>query len=130
MYTYTFNIYDAFASDIIISIILKAENRFSRYKSIFIKTAASGQGEWFESVKDVYKKEDQLGEPFFEWLWSQHGLVPYGFITPYIFAPYELYNAVKRSNLYNITVETNEPVEDFGDPGTYFDDMYDPNVVY
>ena len=130
MYTYSFNIYDSHSSNIFITVILKAENRFSVYKSIFIKPLGDNQEEWETSVEALNKKGARYGAIFFDWLRGQRGTVPYMPINSYYFTPYEFYKAVKRSDLYNITVETNEPVEDFGDPGTYFDDMYDPNVVY
>ncbi|MDO4840075.1 MAG: hypothetical protein Q3990_05305 [Desulfovibrionaceae bacterium] len=130
MYSYLFNIYYKGFPDIIVSILLKAKDRFSRYESIFVKVGNGKQEEWKAGKEGLYDIKDIKAAYFFEWLEMQSGLVPYEYIYRHWLAPYELYTAVKSSVQYDITVETKDPVEDFGDPGSYFDDQYDPNVVY
>ncbi len=124
MYSYLFNIYDEGAPDVIVSILLKAKDRFSCYESIFVKVGNGKLEKWEDREQALSKIKDIEVANFFYWLEFQYGMVPYRYIGNERFAPYELYGVVKGSFDYDITVETNEPVEDFGDPGTYFEDMY------
>lgn len=127
MYSYLFNIYDKFSPDIIISVLLKAEDRFTPYESIYVKTSGE-ENEWKANKQALWDIKDDKVDLFFNWLEIQHGFVPYDYIRRSCFAPYELYKVVKETVVYDITVETNEPVEDFGDPGSYFEDM--PDAIY
>lgn len=132
MYSYLFNICTKWSHEPIVSILIKAKDRFTPYKSIFVKISGE-QEEWIANEQALYDIKDLETAFFFEWLEWQPGLVPYHYIHRYNFAPFELYTAVKESEEYDITVETNEPVDDFGDPGTYFKDMYKglpPGVVF
>ncbi len=126
MYSYLFNIYQDQSP--IMSILLKAEDRFTCYESIFVK-AGGEQEEWKANKEALWDIKDTEVELFFCWLETQRDPVPCSYHRS-CFAPYALYKLVKSTPVYDITVETNEPIEDFGDPGTYFDDPDDPNVVY
>ncbi len=134
MYSYLFNIsYVESPDDVFMSILMKAKDRFSRYESIFVSTANDEKKEWKANKEALYGLDDDEAARFFDWLKRQYGLVPYILIELSCFEPYALYKAVKKSFEYDITVETNEPVEDFGDPGSYFHDMYKnipPGVVF
>ncbi|MDO4840476.1 MAG: hypothetical protein Q3990_07365 [Desulfovibrionaceae bacterium] len=113
--------------DPFMTILIKAEDRFAPCDSIFVKPRGE-QEEWKANKEALWDIKNADVAYFFDWLETRHGLVPYDYIRRSCFAPYELYEAVKKSFMYDITVETNEPVEDFGDPGSYFDDM--PDAIY
>lgn len=129
MYSYLFNISSKWSSEPIVTILLKGEDRFKPFKSIFAKDSGE-QAEWKANEQALYDTEDSTIEQFFCWLERQYGNTPYMHIRRCGFTPFEFYYSVKNSSEFDIAVETNEPVEDFGNPGTYFHDMYDPNVVY
>ncbi len=128
MYSYLFNICNL-DHEPVVSILMKAENRFKTYKSIFVK-ASGEQEEWKANKEALWNIQNVEVACFFTWLEGQCGYPPYSFIRRGGFTPYDLYKAVKKSFEYEITVETNESVEDFGDPGTYFKDRYIPGAIY
>ncbi len=128
MYSYLFNICN-WENEPVVSILMKAESRFDIYKSIFVK-ASGEQEEWKANKEALWDIKNVAVAEFFTWLEGQCGYPPYSFIRRGGFTPYDLYKAVKKSFEYDITVETNESVEDFGDPGTYFKDRYKPGRIY
>lgn len=130
MYSYTFKIYFIGINSHFMEVKLNAKNRFSFYEDITIKSYESGEAILNSSISSLCQKKECLDSLFFfEWLagqtvWGHPARLHRSF------SPFEFFSAVKQSDLYDISVETNEPVEDFGDPGTYFKDRYDPDVDY
>lgn len=132
MYTYTFTVYlpDSHQKPYI-TIILEAKDRFSPYESILIRMFNEKREDWSTSVQDSCMKEVPYnGEIFFSWL-SEQCLFDYGacYINLSCFSPYALYFVLNKSDRHKFSFDSNDP-EDIEDPGTYFHDMYDSNVVY
>ncbi len=127
MYSYLFKISIMGTIDPFMTILIKAEDRFAPCDSIFVKPRGE-QEEWKANKEALWDIKNADVAYFFDWLELQYGFDHH--IDRALVAPYELYYAVKESDKYDITVETNDPVEDFGDPGTYFEDNYGPNVIY
>lgn len=130
MYSYSFNIYHKNSAYVYIAIFIKAKDKFSPYENIIIKKFNGKCENWSTSVKDSIQKEGVYScRYFFNWLRKQCFWGYTGCVSLSTFSPFILFSVLKRSDDYDVSVDTDDPT-DISDPGTYFDDMYDPNVVY
>ena len=131
MYTYSFKIYVVGCPDVFMSIILMAKDKFSPYENILIKVLNEGKETWSTSIDDSINKEGiYSGAIFFDML-SKESFWGYtsGDFSLETISPFMLYAVLKRAKFCDAEIDTDDPT-DISDPGTYFDDMYDPNVVY
>ncbi len=130
MYTYSFNIYLKDCAFVYMLIVLEAKDRFSLYDSIRIKVLNEKPENWSTSVEDsCQKKGVYTGFFFFNWLRKQSLWGYTGWIVPEHCSPHALYSVLKRSDEYNVIVDTDDP-DDIGDPSPYYDSMSLPDVVY
>ncbi len=130
MYTYSFNIYKKNCPYVYLAIFLEARERVLPYYRILIRKYNEKPDDWSTSVEESCEKEAPYsGRHFFEWLWDQNhrGYCPDPIGVD--FSPFQLYNELIMSDEYDVLVDTDDPA-DIGDPGSYYNDMYDPTVVY
>ncbi len=133
MYTYTFTIcLPSSPQEPYITISLTGKDRVRPYESILIQKFNEKREDWSTSVYDSYIKEvPWSGKLFFDWL-SEQRLLSYGgccCISIDEFSPYELYTVLDKSDEYKFTFDSNDP-EDIEDPGSYYNDMHNPYVIY
>ena len=130
MYSYSFNIYFKDSHNFYIGIIIKAKDKFSPYESILIKIFNEKREQWSTSVKDsMIKKQPYNGSVFFNWLGRQRFWGYTGSVNLSTFSPFILYSVLKRTDRYDVSVDTDDPT-DISDPGTYFEDNYVSGRVY
>ena len=130
MYSYAFNIYFKDSHNFYIGIKIKAKDKFSPYESILIKKFNEKCENWSTSIKDSIQKEGVYScRYFFDWLRRQRFWGYTGSVNLSTFSPFILYSVLKRSDHYDVSVDTDDPT-DISDPGTYFEDNYVSGRVY